>query len=296
MGSWGCGINTNDIAEDLKPEYAVAFSCWEDINEALARIDRAARIEYKLNEDDEEWVDYRYSLADYMWKNGILTPAVKDEVLGMIRNGIGLDIWEEEKKEREKVLEKFRRKIESPMPPKKKIKIPCNGKSIFEPGDVIAVPLNTHNTKEIKSISEEEKVYYDKMDGKYILIRKIRDRVCWKSAVNPQIKDISPIFQLYDFFSDTIPDISIMPQLTYAVPREEKRGVIAEHFHKGLFDVDSIQRLKKKECKKIGVYLEGIEQLSKIDYAAHKRPGTGIFLLSYVDTDREIINGLTIAP
>ena len=37
---------------------------------------------------------YYYSLADYMWKKGILTDEVGEKAAAMINSGFGLDIWE----------------------------------------------------------------------------------------------------------------------------------------------------------------------------------------------------------
>ena len=76
MGTWSESICGNDTAQDLRAEYTAAF--WKyDVEEALARIDEYVRSEMFDESDEEEWCNYYYSLADFMWKKGILTEAVK---------------------------------------------------------------------------------------------------------------------------------------------------------------------------------------------------------------------------
>ena len=74
MGAWSTSINGNDTAEDLKQEYTVAF--WKfEVPEALRLLDEYVRQDFDES-DPEEWVNYYYSLADFMWKKGILTDEV----------------------------------------------------------------------------------------------------------------------------------------------------------------------------------------------------------------------------
>ena len=93
MGAWSTSINGNDTAEDLKQEYTVAF--WKfEVPEALRLLDEYVRQDFDES-DPEEWVNYYYSLADFMWKKGILTDEVRDKAVAMIDSGFGLDLWEE---------------------------------------------------------------------------------------------------------------------------------------------------------------------------------------------------------
>ena len=95
MGTWSPSICGNDTAQDLRMEYSAAF--WKyGVEEALARIDEYVRSEMCDESDEEEWCNYYYSLADFMWKKGILTEAVKNKAIEMIDSGFGLEIWEYE--------------------------------------------------------------------------------------------------------------------------------------------------------------------------------------------------------
>ena len=74
MGSWSAGVWGNDTAEDLKFEYQCAFYRY-DPEEAVRRLDEYVRTSVGDESDTIEWCNYIYSLADFMWKKGILTEA-----------------------------------------------------------------------------------------------------------------------------------------------------------------------------------------------------------------------------
>ena len=215
MGAWGCSITANDTAADLKGEYLVAF-CYNDVEAALKKIDRYVRNSWFDESDADEWPNYYYSLAYFMWQKGILTDVVKNEVLRMIDSGFGLGIWEEsgQLKGRQKALQKFREQISSPQPPKKKITVNMYTEPIFETGDIVAFQLQTANkiyTGEYKNVSESD---FRDADGKYVAVRKIYDSIGYMSCIEPAARDIWPIFQLYDKIFDTPPDFNNVVKLS----------------------------------------------------------------------------------
>ena len=119
MGSWGVGLYANDKAQDVRIDTKYYF--WKYGEKALEKI---LELYYEEDIDDTEndnvnvWV----AIADFMWKNGILTEEVKAKTLAVLNNPKCLDGWEEEdKKGRKKVLDAFKAKILSPQPPAKKI-------------------------------------------------------------------------------------------------------------------------------------------------------------------------------
>ncbi len=214
MGAWGAGLYSNDTAEDLKTEYLVAF-WYYDVDTALAKIDEYVRREITVEDDEEEWCCYMYSLADFMWKKGILTDEIKEKVIGMIDSGFGLEVWREggEKvlRERERVLAKFRQKLTTPLPPKKKIKPDVHAEKIFKSGDLIAIRLQTAGKHYIASyerpLTDEE---FHALDGKYVLMQKVTDEDSWESSVVPEVHDYWPVFRLFDGVYDDVPyDIDI---------------------------------------------------------------------------------------
>ena len=212
MGAWSESITGNDTASDLLNEYPAAFFKYEP-DEAVAVLDQYVRENEFDESEPEEWCNYVYSLADYMWKKGILTDEVKKRALQMIDSGFGLDIWAESSekmlKARKKVLARFREKITSPMPPIKKIKLDICQDRIFENGDVIAVQLQTagknYNLSRVhlKEMSEED---FHACDGKYILMQLIDCPAKSYSSIVPEIKDYEACFRLFDGIYDKVPE------------------------------------------------------------------------------------------
>ena len=146
MGSWSAGVWGNDTAEDLKFEYQCAFYRY-DPEEAVRRLDEYVRTSVGDESDTAEWCNYIYSLADFMWKKGMLTEAVKTAAVSMIDSGFGLDEWEKSGKsalaKRRKALEELRAQLRSPMPERKPIRLKFQTERVFFDGDYIAVRLMT---------------------------------------------------------------------------------------------------------------------------------------------------------
>lgn len=209
MGAWSTSITGNDTAEDLKQEYTVAF--WKfEVPEALRLLDQYVR-QYFDECDPEEWVNYYFSLADFMWKKGILTDEVRDKAIAMIDSGFGLEIWEEsgEKtlQERKKVLAAFRAKLLSPQPPKKRIKPNIHAERIFNDGDIIAIELQTagkpYTAGKTRAMTDEA---FHALDGKYVLMQLVGCKPSWHSALAPEIGDYWATFRLFDGIYDTVPE------------------------------------------------------------------------------------------
>ncbi len=209
MGTWSTSITGNDTAKDLYSEYAAAFYKF-DVDEALQKIDHYIRTEMFDESDEEEWCNYIYSLADFMWKKGILTDSVRDKALEMIDSGFGLEIWAEEGEKnlnsRKKTLAEFKTKLLSPQPPKKKIKPNVQLNRIFEDGDIIAVQLQTKGKPYTEAgqnpMSEEE---FHALDGKYVIMQLVNCDGSWSSRIVPEIKDYWAHFRLFDGIYDSIP-------------------------------------------------------------------------------------------
>ncbi len=209
MGAWSASITGNDLAQDLRSEYTAAFSHY-DVQTAVQKIESYVRKEICDESDPAEWCGFFYSLADFMWKKGILTEEVKHRAVEMIDNDRGLDLWEEAGAStlnaRKKALAKFRAQLISPMPEKKKIKPNVYLTDIFETGDLIAIQLQTADKKYLssgkKKLSNEA---FHSLDGKYILLQKIRCHVSWTSRIAPDVKDHWAVFRLIDGVYDDVP-------------------------------------------------------------------------------------------
>lgn len=242
MGTWNVSINGNDTAQDLKSEYQAAFF-YNDVETALAKID--AYVGSMFDEtDEEEWCNYYYSLADYMWKHGILTDTVRDCAISMIDSGFGLELWAEagtkNLEKRKKALAEFRDKLLSPQPSKKKIRIDLHMTPIFEVGDLIAIQLKTADKYYLdKSKFTEER--FRNCDGKYVVIRKVCDDISYTSCVEPNVRDIWVRFQLYKSVFDTCPTAEQLNNIPWAKTENTNGSFICEssmfHFKKRNYSV-----------------------------------------------------------
>ena len=225
MGTWSVSITGNDTAQDLLSEYTAAFYKYEP-KEAVQKIENYVRTNMFDESDEEEWCNYFYSLADFMWKKGILTDEIKEKTIRMIDSGFSLELWEEagEKtlKKRQQVLSDFREKLTSPMPPKKKIRPNVHTERIFNNGDLIAIQLRTagkpYTKNDEKPMSDDE---FHAYDGKYILMQLIDCYSSWSSAIVPEVKDYWAYFKLYDGIYDTIPQVIKYDELKPAKIHQE---------------------------------------------------------------------------
>jgi len=286
MGAWSTSITGNDTAQDLLSEYTAAFFKY-DVEDAVRRIDSYVRAHICNETDEEEWCDYFYSLADFMWKKGILTEEIRQQAIGMIDSGFGLDVWAESGPKtlatRQKALAAFREKLLSPMPPRKKIKPRTYTERIFEDGDVIAIQLQTagkpYTAANQKPMTEEE---FHAMDGKYVLMQLIRCHASWTSRIAPEVKDYWAYFRLFDGVYDEVPpdvDVASLPlaKLQYG---QQTTSVF--------FCGSSMFHFKKRNYRVLGNRKDLVENLH-IDVSAPISLGTN---LPHINGDSELLSGM----
>ena len=254
MGAWNASINGNDTAQDLKNEYQAAFF-YNDVETALAKIDAYVRSMFDES-DEEEWSCYFYSLAEFMWKHGILTEDVRARAIDMIDSGFGLEIWELEGtstlNKRKKVLAEFRGKLLSPQPPKKKIRFNLHMKPIFQTGDLVALQLKTLD-KHYPAHSKLGEDTFKGYDGKYIVLRKVGDEISQYSSIEPQLKDYWAKFQLYNAIFDDCPSAEQLRNVPF-VPTRDNSTFTSE---------SSLFHLKKRNCRVIGNNQDDLPEFNK---------------------------------
>lgn len=236
MGTWNASINGNDTAQDLRYEYQAVFF-YNDIETAVQKLDAYVREEFT----EEDWADYVYSLADFMWKHGILTDDVRNRAIGLIDTGYGLDIWAEEGhnilNKRKQVLAQFREMLLSSQPPKKKLTIKLYLKPVFKPGDLVAFQLQTEGKVYLPNSNFTED-YFRTCHGKYVVARKVTDEISYASRVEPNVRDIWPVFELYGKVFDSCPtaaDLEGVPIANAAIHPSSKWKGINDQRYRGTF-------------------------------------------------------------
>lgn len=260
MGAWNTSITGNDTAQDLISEYQAAFYYY-DVNTALEKIDYYVRTEGLSEDDQEEWCNYYYSLADFMHKKGILTETVKEKILQMIDSGFGLELWAESGtkilNKRKKALEDFRNKICSPQPSKKKIRMDLHLTPVFDIGDLIAIQLKTEDKTYLTEDSFFDEQFFRECNNKWVVLRKVEDYISYSSSIVPDVKDIWPFFQLYRKIFDDCPQAEQIKNVKWA-----------KCFHRSQLGVygceGSMFYFKKRNYKIIGKSLDNIESATNV--------------------------------
>jgi hypothetical protein len=142
MGAWGTGILSDDTVRDVHSDYLDFFNRGNS-PEAI-RKELLERYAESLRDPDDGpliWL----GIAKAQWDCGQLEPLVLSKIREIVSKGLGLDVWAEQGErllQRRKIaLGQFLSKLETPNPrpriPRKAIK----RKSIFQPGDCLAVRL-----------------------------------------------------------------------------------------------------------------------------------------------------------
>ena len=168
MGIWGCGLYQDDVTCDVKSNYLNWLRVGKTNEEATELM-----LEYYEDyiDDEDDAPPFWFALADTQWKYGRLHPKVKKEALRYLKLGTSLERWKEENPKlfpkRKKVLEELKKRLESPMPPEKKVTKLRMSHAKWKVGDVLLYQIHSN------SKSEEEFVNASKWNGKYILIRVI---------------------------------------------------------------------------------------------------------------------------
>lgn len=286
MGAWSTNINGNDLAQDMRAEYSVAFSRHAP-EKAVALLDAYIKKDMRcFDENDGDWVDYRYSLADFMWKKGVLYDAMRDEVIRMIDNGAGLDLYDDEKtlRKREKVLADFRAKLLSPQPPCKPIRISgIQTKPLFETGDVIAMQLDTtiaafegNPYRSLFPFSEEA---FRALHGMWFVLRKVGDDISWRSSVDPTVCDIWPCFQMYKCVSPVCPTVESLQKMPFARIPDEKRFI--QPLSSTIFISDNTRTgYRRRNAQVIGRDLHDMERMDAHLNKSARRNGSEFEIIS----------------
>ena len=252
MGTWSASITGNDTALDMIEEYRIAFSYFS-VEEGLQKLDHFVRQNFDES-DEDEWCAYFYSLADYMWKHGILTDEIRDKAIQMVDSGFGMATWNEAGQsianKRRKELVKFRDRISSPQCAPKTIKKPDNicTDDIFENGEMIAIQLKTAGKHFLPGdncdpMTDEE---FASCDKKYVVIQKIHSIEQHFSGVMPKLCDRTAVFFLFKGMYDSPEDIDITKLEAADFKSDRSRGAPYFEHRSSMF------QFKRRKYKIIG--------------------------------------------
>ena len=137
MGTWDTSLYGGDLPLDIKAEY------YEQLCEGHTPEEAAALVWKELRLGEEDLPVFRLILADVQWKLGQMTEDTLRNALEVLDNGAAMAEWEgaseSDRRSRQRVLDRLRKKLESPQGPPKTVKRPKPKKFKFRIGDVISI-------------------------------------------------------------------------------------------------------------------------------------------------------------
>lgn len=174
MASWGPKLYQDDIAEDVRNYFKDQLKRGKSNEEVTnALIEGYQDVISDIDDAPIFW----FALANTQWELGRLLTIVNENALKWLSEGSNLRRWEEdEPKEaitRKKVLEELKQKLNSPMPPEKKISKYKLYKCEWKIGDVFAYKLDSDYAKE-RGIYE-----------RYFLFQKVDETICHPGHIIP---------------------------------------------------------------------------------------------------------------
>ena len=137
MGTWDTSLYGGDLPLDIRDEY------YEQLYEGHTPEEAAALVWKELRLGEEDLPVFRLILADVQWKLGQMTEDTLRNALEVLDNGAAMAEWEgaseSDRRSRQRVLDRLRKKLESPQGPPKTVKRPKPKKFKFRIGDVISI-------------------------------------------------------------------------------------------------------------------------------------------------------------
>ena len=137
MGTWDTSLYGGDLPLDIKAEY------YEQLYEGHTPEEAVALVWKELQLSEEDLPVFRLILADIQWKLGQMTEDTLRNALEVLDSGAAMAEWEgadeSDRRSRQRVLDRLRKKLESPQGPPKTVKRPKPKKFKFRIGDVISI-------------------------------------------------------------------------------------------------------------------------------------------------------------
>ena len=165
MGTWGTGIYSNDVSEEVRDKYMEYLEDGMPNDEAMHLVFE----EFKdYLQDSNDIYDLWFALADTQSSIGRLHPKVKEYGLMLIEEGGDVKRWIQSGNqsgalERQKILVELKEKLLGPQTPEKKI----------ERRPVFACPWKIGDLFAYQLISET--AVKNGLAGRYVIIQKVKE-------------------------------------------------------------------------------------------------------------------------
>lgn len=177
MGTWGPKLYQDDVAKDVREDFKDLLKRGKTTVEIIDQL--MAKHAYTLEDSDEAPI-FWFALADTQWELGMLLPFVREQALKWLAEGSNLKRWEKENAKaavaRKRALQELEQKLNSPMPPEKKISQYRLYKCEWKLGDTFAFRLESDLAREKGLV------------GEHFLIHKVDEYVWWPGHTIPIVR------------------------------------------------------------------------------------------------------------
>lgn len=238
MGTWGTGLYSNDVAEDVR-EACKDIYAFLNIDSGTEKIFDIFS-EYVCNSNmsfdvDNETASFWYALADWQWNHGILSATVKNRAISLLNEYAGLSEWIESGNvkdvcKRKSVMDSLKSKLESEQSDKNIPQVKLK-KAKHNPGDIVVFKTCQISDDEYQNlwvidnltppfIFKSEKLFNSKYEdisahdahGKYMALLCIgKEKVRHSDYLNDVFDEYS-VYVWYDYENINKPTIDTLKQ------------------------------------------------------------------------------------
>ena len=145
MGTWGTGISSNDVYEDINYQF---FELYNQGMEVSAITEKLIQENKELIESNEDQYNFWFTIANSQWECKALDPKIQNRIKNIVDSGKDIELWKEleasqsDLTKRKKALENFLDKITTEKKTARKRKVKKSRDSIFEKGDCLVFKLS----------------------------------------------------------------------------------------------------------------------------------------------------------
>jgi len=145
MGTWGTGISSNDVYEDINYEF---FELYNQGMEVSAITEKLIKENKELIDSQEDQNNFWITIAKSQWECKALDPKIHNRIKDIVESEKDIELWKEldasksDLTKRKKVLDNFLEKISTEKKTARKRKVLKLRGAIFEKGDCLAFKLS----------------------------------------------------------------------------------------------------------------------------------------------------------
>lgn len=145
MGTWGTGISSNDVYEDINYEFFELYNQGLDVSAITEKLIKENK---ELIDSHEDQNNFWITIAKSQWECKALDPKIYSRIKDIVESEKDIELWKEldasksDLTKRRKVLESFLSKISTEKKTARKRKVKKLRDAIFEKGDCLVFKLS----------------------------------------------------------------------------------------------------------------------------------------------------------